>query len=157
MFYLSSAATIPATGVDSRQPNLLTSDLHSALFHVPFSERLRDLKSSFMHYNQVFLGRPRFPGQGIFILVIVLMQAEECITCLYHVSHLLQRASVTSSIPILAQSNVMGVSSPGLVLQIERIIALSFLRSLCRSPVVGAMFRVHAAMQSARMHRMLYP
>jgi hypothetical protein len=70
MFYLSSAVTIPATGVDSRWPDLLTSNLHSALFRGSFSERLRDLKSSFMHCDQVFLGHSCFPGQGIFILVI---------------------------------------------------------------------------------------
>jgi hypothetical protein len=80
MFYLSSAATIPATGVNSRRPDLLTSDLHSALFRGSLSERLRVLKSSFMHCEQVFLGHPCFPRQGIFILVIVLMQAEERIT-----------------------------------------------------------------------------
>jgi hypothetical protein len=118
---------------------------------------LRDPKSSFMNCDQVFLGRPRFPGKGIFILVIVLMQVEKRITCPYHLSRLMQRASVTSCIPSLAQSNIVGVFSPGLVLQIQRIIALSFLQSLCRSPAVGAMFRFHATMQSASMHRMLYP
>jgi hypothetical protein len=77
MFYLSSAATIPATGVDSRQPDLFTSDLHSALFPGSLSVRLLVLKSSFMHFDKVSLGRPCFPEQGIFMLVIVLMQAEE--------------------------------------------------------------------------------
>jgi hypothetical protein len=136
MFYLSPAATIPATGVDNRRPNLLTSDLHSALFRESLSERLNDLESSFLRCDQVFLGRPRFPGQGIFILVIVLMQAEERITCPYHISRLVRRASVTPCIPSLAQNNVVGFSSPGLVLRIQRITALSFLRSLCRSPTV---------------------
>jgi hypothetical protein len=45
---------------------------------------------------------------------------------------------VTSCIPSLAQSNVVGVCSPGLVLHTQRIIALLFLWSLCRSPAVGA-------------------
>ena len=110
-----------------------------------------------MHCELVFLGRPRFPGQGIFILVIVLMQVEKRITCPYHLSRLMKRASFTSCIPSLAQSNVVGVSSPGLVLQIQRTIVLSFLQSLCRSSAVGAMFRFHVAMQSTRMHRKLYP
>jgi hypothetical protein len=123
MFYLFSAATIPATGVDS-------AGGHSALFRGSLCVRLGDLKSSFMHRDQVFLGCPRFPGQGIFILVIILTQAEERITRPYHLSRLVRRASVTSCIPSLAQSNVVGVSSSGLVLQIQRIIALSFLWSL---------------------------
>ena len=127
MFYMSSASTIPATGVDSRRPDLLTFDFQSALFRGLFSERLRDLKSSFMNWDQVFLGRPRFPGQEIFILVIVLMEVEKRITCPYHLSRLMKRASFTSCIPSLAQSNAVGVSSPCLVLQIQRIIALSFL------------------------------
>jgi hypothetical protein len=80
MFYLSSAATIPATGVNSRRPDLPTSDLHLALFRGSLYERLRVLKSSFMHCEQEFLGHPCFPGQMIFILVIGLMNAEECIT-----------------------------------------------------------------------------
>jgi hypothetical protein len=137
MFYLSSAATIPATGVDSMRPDLLTSDLHTVLFRGSLSGRLRDLRSSSMHCDQVFVGLPRFPGQGIFILVIVLMQSEERITCPYHLSRLMRRASVTSCIPSLAQTNAVGVSLPGLVLQFQRIIVLSFLRSLCRSPAVG--------------------
>jgi hypothetical protein len=160
MFYLSSAATIPATGVDSRRPDLLTLDFHSALFHGSLSVRLCVHKSSFKHCDQVFLGRPRFPEQGIFMLVIVLMQAEEHIMYPYHLlSRLERRASVTSCIPNLAQSNVVGVSSPSLVRQIQRIITLSFLQSLCRSPAVRThvYFSFQAAMQSVRMHRMLYP
>jgi hypothetical protein len=46
MFYLSSAATIPATGVDSRRPDLVTYNLHSALFRGSLSERLRRVRHS---------------------------------------------------------------------------------------------------------------
>jgi hypothetical protein len=35
------------------------------------------LESSFTHWDWVFLGHPCFPVQGIFMLVIMLMQAEE--------------------------------------------------------------------------------
>jgi hypothetical protein len=67
-----------------------------------------------------------FSWAGFFILVIALMQAEKSITCPYHLlSRLVRRASVISCIPSLAQNNVVGVSSPGLVLQIQQIIALS--------------------------------
>jgi hypothetical protein len=124
MFYLSSAPTIPATGGDSRRPDLLTADLQSALFRGSLSVRLRVLKSSFMHCDQVFLGCLHFPEQGIFMLVIVLMQAEEHVTCPYHLSPLLRGASVTSYILSLAQCIAVGVSSPGLVLQIQWIIAV---------------------------------
>ena len=42
-------------------------------------------------------------------------------------------------------------SSPGLVLQIKRIVTLSFLRSLCRSPAVGGGL-CFASMQQCRAH-----
>jgi hypothetical protein len=88
------------------------------------SERLRDLKSSFMHCDQVFLPRSStfsWAGDLHFGNRIDAGWRD-------HRSCLMRRASVTFCIPSLAQSNVLvGVSSPGLVLQIHWIIALSFL------------------------------
>ena len=80
MLYLSSAAGIPHSGVDSRWLERLTFDLQETLLSESTSTRLYVLRSAFMHSDQVFLGHPRLPGHGNLILVTLLIHAVGRIT-----------------------------------------------------------------------------
>jgi len=86
--YLSSAAGVPNSGVDSRRLEHLTFDLKETLLSGSMSTRLYDLRSAFMHSDQVFLGRPRLPRHGNLILVTLLIHAVEKLVPKLPVQHL---------------------------------------------------------------------
>jgi len=78
--YLSSAAGIPHSGVDSRWLECLTFDLQETLLSGSTSAGLYDLRSAFIQSDQVFLGCPRLPGHGNLILVTLLIHAMDQMT-----------------------------------------------------------------------------
>jgi len=93
---------------------------------------------AFTLFNHVFLCLPRTFEHGTSILVTYLIQDEDRTTCPYHLRHLERKAAVSSCVPSLAHNKSMDISSCGLTPQIHRIIDLSFRRSRCKSPAVGA-------------------
>ena len=136
--YLSSAAGVPGTGVGSRRPAFLTPNLHSVLLCGSVRSRFQDLRSLLTHSDQVFLGLPRPLTHGTDKLKVSLMHEVARVTCPNHLKRLVRTASVTSCIPSLSSSDSIGISSSGLTPQNQRIMALSFRRSRCRSGAAGA-------------------
>ena len=102
--------------------------------------RLHTSTSALIHSLQDFIGLPRPIGPGMAILVIEFVQEDARETWPYHLRPLVLSETATSWIPYFVYRVSIGTSSYNLTLQIQQIMAQSFLRSLCKFGAVGAKF-----------------
>ena len=100
--------------------------------------RLHISTSALTHTLQDFLGLQHPLGPGMAILVIEFVQEDARVTWPYLLRCLVLSATATSWIPNFVYRVSMGTSSCGLTPQIQWIMDLSFLWSLCKSGAVGA-------------------